>query len=476
MKFEIKSIYLMSTLLVLLLGVKTIYSFGDIISTSETPISFEQGYDHSADLKCLPNYEYNILLEAFIETTVKEIQLNHSSKAMERLNKISPDDDRFVQDIVTETMKQTDVKWLYLLEFINQTKLVTTKLNGFLDILSKLNHVNYTKKEDSSGNLRHIVNWLDFEHFVRYFVEHANDNESSTETVKLLSDVQDKAKSVVLFVSNGTFIGYDVKFGSEHISFIIKTLYNNNPNVKDLVRFLEHMYRFSYQRTECVSIISIIGLYDLIENGVNPNDTLQLIPAIKFVSMNDRQRNYECLEKLKFKGGSLFEKILSDKYFHFKNVYNSEYLYVKPKKRVVYKGLNNFIIKTVSSADSEKISWKFSAYEHSSTNRMLLTILNENTERRTLRVLSCLVHDDESIVQMEDSDSYSDSYTIGDGWNIEADDVTSDRFRIRNLLTSGYLAVRMNINNNQSNVGLVHELNAENFDSVHWTLEAIDEE
>jgi len=105
----------------------------------------------------------------------------------------------------------------------------------------------------------------------------------------------------------------------------------------------------------------------------------------------------------------------------------------------------------------------------------LLTIRNENIESKRLRALPCLVHDDEFILQM-DNGQYYDNEMMNDAWNIEADDVASDRFRIKNDFTNAYLAVSVNNSNNRTNVILVNELNSENYDSAHWILEAIVEE
>lgn len=117
MKLEIKSVYLKSISLFFLLRINTICSME--YTTLSTTLESET-INHNFDLKCLTDFEYNILIESFIRQIVKEIQLNHSSEAMETLRKISSDDDdRFVQDIVTEALEQPDVKLLYLLEFIN---------------------------------------------------------------------------------------------------------------------------------------------------------------------------------------------------------------------------------------------------------------------------------------------------------------------------------------------------------------------
>jgi len=208
--------------------------------------------------------------------------------------------------------------------------------------------------------------------------------------------------------------------------------------------------------------MSFIELYKLLENSASPNDTFKLIPALKFL------QSQRC--SLKLNEGSIFHQILSENYFHLKNVYNNEYLYVKQNK-----GKNKFIIKTISDSDSDKINWKFLAYEHVRSDRILLTIRNENIESKRLRALPCLVHDDEFILQM-DNGQYYDNEMMNDAWNIEADDVASDRFRIKNDFTNAYLAVSVNNSNNRTNVILVNELNSENYDSAHWILEAIVEE
>lgn len=315
-----------------------------------------------------------------------------------------------------------------------------------------------------------VLNWLDLQYFAHSFVDgHANNSHISTDIVTFLSDVQDKAKSVVLNTSNYTLLRYDdfnkgkVKFGSEHISFIIKCLYNNNTTIQNVIRLLEQMYPFS-ERTMC---LSFIGLYELIENSANANETFTLMPGLKFLS-----KQFSCIEKLQLRNGTIFQQILSENYFHLKNVYNNELLYVKQNKRVMSKGKNSFVIKTVSDSDSDKINWKFSTYRHFRSDRLLLVVKNENYERNYLLALPCLAHDNESIVQMENGKYYDDEM-INQAWNIEVDDMASDRFRIRNDFTKGYLAVSMNVDRDQSNVILVNELNAENYDSVHWTLEAI---
>ena len=57
--------------------------------------------------------------DLFINERVKEIERNQLSEAVETLNKISPaEDDRFVQEIVQETLKESDLELLHLLEFL----------------------------------------------------------------------------------------------------------------------------------------------------------------------------------------------------------------------------------------------------------------------------------------------------------------------------------------------------------------------
>jgi len=102
----------------------------------------------------------------------------------------------------------------------------------------------------------------------------------------------------------------------------------------------------------------------------------------------------------------------------------------------------------------------------------MLELTNENNERSrySLRPVECKVHD-QSVLQMGNSHDYN---TINYTWNLEIDDFFSDRFRIRNAHTEEYLAVRLGTENNQhepNNVILVPEINAENYDSLHWTLE-----
>jgi len=253
----------MISLLLWLFAINQLIAIGDATlaptSTIETSTAFNhettQGYVQSFEAKCLADFQYEILIKSFIKQTAKEIQMNRSSEAMTKVNTFSPDDDRFVQDIVTEALKQTDVKLLYLLEFVNQTKFPATKFNGFLEIFYHLNKINYTNDRYNPGyNVQTVLNWLDFVYFVRSTVD--NNSATSTEMVKCLSDVQDKAKNVVLKSSNYTLTKYDdfnrgkVKFGSEHISFIIKSCYNNNPDLKNMIRFLE-LYTHS-MKGQCV--------------------------------------------------------------------------------------------------------------------------------------------------------------------------------------------------------------------------------
>lgn len=456
-------------MLVFLFEVNPILSIEDTtIFASET----SEGYVNSFELKCLTNFEYDLLIDYFIKQTVKEIQLNHSSEAMEMLNQISSKADLFVQNIVTEALKQPDVKLLYLLEFLNQAKLPATTFNGLIDIFTNLNNTKI--KEDRYGRvheLPNILNWLDLQYFTRQFfgIQAKLSEIPMTEINSFLSDVQEKTKSVVL---NTTYnlLKYDdfntgkVKFASEHVHFIVESLYNNS-TIESLIRTLELLSPFN-ERTMCMSVIA---LYDLLENSASPNETFKLMPILKFLG-NTRYRSSCLIDKLKLKNGSVFQKIQSDNYFHLKNVHNNEFLYVKQNK-----AKSNFIIKTISDPDSDRINWKFSSYDHFHSDRILLTIKNENFVSNSLRALPCLVHDNESVVQMENG-KYLNNEMMNDAWNIEIDDVTGNRFRIRHDFTKAYLAVDMNPSKNQSNIIMVNELNAENFDSVHWSLEAINEE
>lgn len=458
MRLVVKSFGVLSILLVISFVIDPALSMDDPTTLSTTLLS-ETAQDN-ANSKCISDLQYKTLSDYFIKEWVKEIQQNRLINATETLHKIAPNgDDRFVLDIVRETLKQSDFNLTRLLDILNQAKLPTTTLNGFLDIFT---HLSNTLPDDRSGKT--AVTWMDLGHFVRNFVDgHGNDIEISTVAFQLLGDVEDKARSAIFKASLDDILystnskRSDDRVIPVDINFIMKSVYDNGMTVENITEALKLLY----YPTMC---LSLSGLYNSVENTVDANKTFHLTLKLK-IQCGDMNLN--------MKGGSTFQKTISKNYFHFKNAYNNRYLQGQRDHNIRAKDIDSIIVKTVAEANGniEGIKWKFEEYyTYTKNGSVVLKIKNEEFHTNSLRTVPCPIHEDEFALQVDWApQGQHQSY----GWIVEVDDLFKDRFRIKNDLTKSYLAA--NMDNNQSKVILVGELNAENYDSVHWTLETITE-
>lgn len=426
-----------------------------------------QHYCSPDDTKCITKFEYDTLMDSYIKLIAVKIQKNNTDEAIKILNAVPPVDDVRILKIVEQTMTRSDFQLIFLLQFINQT---TTSPNASLNYFNNIFH------GMNNNGTRTLLDWLD----LKYFLTNSFSEYKNIEVYKtLLSDIQTNAKNVLMMSEYvvGWFSSYCSKekyYQPRHLSFIVESYLNKDyENIENVTIFLAAIDSLLYR------FLGFIELFNQMENSGHLSKTFTLIPSLKYLAdfsykrdLNaDKQRRIEeFFQKLPNK--SVMKTILSNEYFVLRNVYNKGYLYSKHSKRFLgrttLKPKQENLLKTVSNFDtfSEELNWKFSVYHAYNSKEPELKLINEfGGSEYNLLAVECSV--DASVLQMKNENQKNYA------WILETDDFFSDRFRIKNANTDEYLGVRITTDNDQlePNVFLVTELNTENFDSVHWTLE-----
>lgn len=419
-----------------------------------------QSYNSQDDKKCMKHSAYSVLVDCFIKHVAGEIQRNHTNEAMDIFNAVDPEDVSKIERIVDYTVNRNDFKLFYLIQFISLIPSPSTRLSGFNYIFSGMN----------KNGTRSLLDWLNLE----YFVSNSSNEFKFVEDYNvLLSEIKTSAKSTLMNLSNYTVIHYfnqhrynrdDSKYYEpHHLSFILEVYFENNT---DVVRFIESLSSFQCR------LKGFTDIYDRIDKSGRLNNTFKLIPALKPLYTAYTADN-EFFKKI---NSSVIKKVLSDEFYLIRNVYDKGYLYIKHiSKRTSSNRKSSNFLRTVQESNlyGEFINWKFYSRHIRQKDKYLLTLSNEINQKSAydIRPVQCEVHD-QSILQM--GNDHNDNI-IDYAWSLETDDFYGDSFRIKNEYTGGYLAVRVNNDSLDkhlpSNVILVSELNAENFNSAHWTLE-----
>lgn len=458
-----------------------------------------QGYsNYDNDMKCIVNSEYIKLKDSFIRLVVAEIERNNTIEAVYIFNAVAPEDTSPIEKIVEYTVNRLDFQLIYLLQFICQIRSPIIRLHGFSCISRSMNENGTSFTENVgwfSSDDANLLDWLNLEYFAsKTFSEYKN-----IEVYKvLLSEIQFKAKNVASTYENYTILQYFDSYNSmdydghhpdrfepHHLSLIIENyLYDDPQNIRKVIEFLNALQSPLYQLT------GFIDLYNKIESISHLNETFVLIPVFKYFCGGLSDYEYspgydenkpQLIEKVlqKVNNSSLMKNILSDELFLIKNVYNKGYLFHNHNKRIstskkIKKSSN--LLRTISNSDSfsEYINWKFVFTSDTSIhkNQFLLQIVNANNGNcYEFLPVYCDVHD-HSVVKMVEC------YSSLLSWNIETDDFFGDTFRIKYENTGQYLSVTVGNESRHNehlptNVLLVSNINADNYDSVHWTLEPV---
>lgn len=341
-----------------------------------------------------------------------------------------------------------------LLQFVNATSNIDRKVNGYRTLFNEI--VSNAKLSNSTKN------WLNLQFVVSHDVADPqlqillNTIESNLNNVLNSLDLPNYSHHIpqsYCYCPEDDLYVVPYSPGNHHLHYFVQQLCSFDiPN-------LERAFRIILSRMNGVIELLPTCLTEL-QRTNRLNYTMYILTDIQEKLQADIPDQTACQQRTeliqKFPANSIFRKLFSrNPEFYIRNAYSNEYLYHSGEtvqQVPYYKGKER-----VHTTPMKQSIWKIKG----TATFWPIKIVNEKNSALTIG--KCNIHD-ELYLFVNERPEYDEHFE----WDLEIDDIFSDRYRIRMHSTGEYLGV-----DDCNNIAVSSNYNGTNSSKMDWIFESL---